>query len=134
MQTISGSFNSAVVAVDSPEGGQMFVTIIEDNNGKPFEFMMHIGKAGSALNAWCSALASMANIVIANGGTIEDIITGLSNITSDRIAYVSGDVPVRSGPDAFVLALVKYQRNRADRIKKQMKYRNRRGPRFGGFD
>lgn len=104
----------AVIKVVTPDG-TLFVTVLEEH-GKPIAFRLEIGKAGSTLRAWCDALGASTTLALQHGVTIEDIITELSNISSDKLTYTEQQVPVRSGPDGFVVALMRYRQSKYEEM------------------
>lgn len=112
MKLISDSQDAFIFRVPSPNG-QMFVIVIENGKGKASEFQIHIGKAGSDVAAWASGLANLATMILERGGTITDLIVKLSNTSSAKLVYTQDRTPVRSGIDAFVVALYQYQRYKA---------------------
>ena len=97
----------SVVKIATPDG-TMFVTIIEENN-KPIGFRLEIGKSGSTLRTWCDAVGQLATLSIQAGIPLEDIISELSNLSSDKLTITENQVPIRSGPDGFVVALMRYR-------------------------
>lgn len=103
-----------VLKVPTPDG-TLFVTVLEENN-KPIAFRLEIGKSGSTLRAWCDATALMSTLSLQKGATLDEIITELSNISSDKISFTDTQVPVRSGPDGFVLALMRYRQSKYDEM------------------
>lgn len=109
MTIISNAQDALIFRVPSPNG-EMFVIVIEDEQGKACEFQIHIGKAGSDVAAWASGLAHLATMLLEHGGTITEIIVKLSNTSSAKLVYTQDKTPVRSGVDAFVVALHQYQR------------------------
>ena len=113
MRMISEAQDALVFNVPSPSG-EMFVVVIEDSKGKASEFQVHLGKAGSDVAAWASGLAYLATMVLEKGGSITELIVKLSNTSSSaRIVYTQDRTPVRSGVEAFVVALHQYQRYKA---------------------
>lgn len=128
-------YNSITIRSRTPDG-TMFVNIMEDNEtGKPCEIQIIIGKAGTNLRAWTDSVSRLVTMVLKCGGTLEDIITELSNTTSDKLIIDDSQVPVRSGPDGFVMALMKYKGHKYHEMSNVLnKYRTiRRGrrARFG---
>lgn len=103
-------YDCVVIETKTPDG-TLFTTINELNN-KPDNFQLQIGKAGSTLRAWTDAVATLATLAIQHGATIEDIITAISNFSSDRVAFTQGTTPIRSGPGGFVHALMRYKAER----------------------
>jgi hypothetical protein len=112
--TIPEVCNCSVIEVTTPDG-TMFVTILELNN-KPIGFRLEIGKSGSTLRAWCEAVGQLATLAIQAGISLDDIITELSNLSSDKLVFTGKQVPVRSGPDGFVVALMRYRQSKYDEM------------------
>ena len=95
--------------------GTMYVFVLEDTRGVPVAIQATIGKCGTALFAWAYALAELANTILDKGGTLNEIIQALSNITSDNHSVTGNKVPIRSGPEGFKYALEMYQQDKRDR-------------------
>jgi len=103
------SLDSVVIKVSSPDG-TLFVTVAEKDNHAQ-HVIIHIGKAGSALNAWADALARVISLALRSGViTLEGVIAEVSNITSDRPPRLSN---VRSGPEGVAAAFHKYQQDKS---------------------
>jgi len=96
-----------VVKLTTPEG-KAFLIIDEDPvSSNPTRFDLQLGKSGTALRSWSYAMGRMLTLSVKNGATIEDVITELSNVTTDK--YSGG---VRSGIDGLVKGLMRYQSDR----------------------
>lgn len=108
-------FESITIQVPSPDG-TMFVTIMEDNTGKPVGIDLHIGKAGASVAAWAQALSRMMTLALDHGSTINDLVVELSNMTSDKRRDTAAGEPIRSGVEAVWLALVKYKRDKFEKV------------------
>lgn len=110
MQLKNGvAYECAVVRQPTPDG-ELYLTIIEDNDHRPVKLFIEIGKSGSSIRAWTDAFQRIASLVLDNGGSIDDIISELSGITSGFIARDSGaGAIVNSGPSGIVRALEKYK-------------------------
>jgi hypothetical protein len=102
-----------VYDVPTPDG-TLYLTIMEDDKGNAIAIRISIGKAGTVVRSWTEALMLVANKYMEKGGTLHDIIEALSSLTTSRVMYTSGKVPIRSGPEGIVYALTRYV---------QMKYR-----------
>lgn len=126
-------FDGITIQVPSPDG-TMFVTIMEDNVGKPVGVDIHIGKAGAAVAAWANALARIMNVALDRGATINDLAVELSNMTSDKRRDTANGEPVRSAIEAVWLALVKYKRDKFEQVSRTLGDVNvrGRGSRLGG--
>ena len=98
---------ATVVRITTPEG-KAFLIIDEDpETNNPIRFDLQLGKSGTALRSWAYAMGRMLTLSIGHGATIEDVITELSNVTTDK--YSGG---VRSGIDGLVKGLMRYQSDR----------------------
>jgi hypothetical protein len=107
-------FESKVIRMPSPDG-TLFVTVMENDQGKPCEIHLQIGKSGSALRAWTHATSELLTVALQSGATMEEIITRISGVTSDRMVY-NRTTPVRSGPDALIKALMVYKGHKYDEL------------------
>lgn len=98
---------ATVVRIRTPEG-KAFLIIDEDpKTSNPIRFDLQLGKSGTALRSWSYAMGRMLTLSVLHGATIEDVITELSNVTTDK--YSGG---VRSGIDGLVKGLMRYQSDR----------------------
>lgn len=132
VETVSESkFDSVTIQVPSPDG-TMFVTISEDTTGKPIAVFIHIGKAGAPIAAWSNALARMISVSLDHGAKLDDIMTELSGQTSDRLRITSQGESVRSGVEAVWVALMKYKRDKFEKVRATLgDLEEHRGPRLG---
>lgn len=103
------------IEVDTPDG-TLFFTIMEEN-GMPVRVSSQFGKAGTSLAAWAGALDAVVNLALSVGAGLDDIISTLSNINSDRRRPSRG-IPVTSGPNGVVVALMEYKREKYKDITK----------------
>lgn len=101
-------FKSVTYKVDIPEGA-LYFQVLENNNGEPIGFDIHLGKAGSMIMAWAKSLARMMTIAIEHGATLEDLMQELSSQNSDKIRRRTDGVNIRSGPDGICYALHQYR-------------------------
>lgn len=104
-------FESEIIRVKTPDG-TLFLLVMENKDKSVAGFKITIGKAGAPLAAWASALAEMMNLAIAKGATVEDLLSVLSGITSDRSVRSINSV-CRSGPEGVWQALVRYRQRPA---------------------
>lgn len=126
-------FDSVTIQVPSPDG-TMFVTISEDKDGKPIAVFIHIGKAGAPIAAWSNALARVISVALDKGVTLNDVMAELSSQTSDRVRMTTNGEAVRSGVEAVWVALMKYQREKFETVRKTLgldSEEEHRGPRLG---
>lgn len=109
---IDTTFPAHSVKVNTPNG-RMFVHILEDTEGNPHKILINIGKTGSDVFAWAEALAEVFSLSLLNGASIYDVLSALSNISSDRLVHSSG-IPIYSGPDGLVQAILIYLKAKED--------------------
>lgn len=103
-------FNGWTFREETPDG-TAWIHIIEEEPGVIFKIIMQIGKAGSSLNSYCSALSELATLYVRESGTITDLIDVLFGIISSSAGRMrtGPDDPVnRSGAEALASALRKY--------------------------
>ncbi|HEX6368090.1 MAG TPA: vitamin B12-dependent ribonucleotide reductase, partial [Longimicrobium sp.] len=84
--------------------GDVFVTINEDGDHKPFEVFATLGKAGSVAMADVEAIGRLISLALRFGIPVNDVYSQLRGISSDR-AIGFGDNKVLSVPDAIAQAL-----------------------------
>jgi ribonucleoside-diphosphate reductase alpha chain len=87
--------------------GTMYVTINEDEKGRPFEVFVALGKAGGAAMADAEAIGRLMSLALRSGISLRDIHRQLRGISSDR-AVGFGDAKVLSSPDAIAQVLERY--------------------------
>jgi ribonucleoside-diphosphate reductase alpha chain len=80
--------------------GDIYVTVNEDEEGKPFEVFTTLGKAGGAAMADAEALGRMISLALRSGIPMADIAKQLRGISCDR-AVGFGPNKVLSMPDAI---------------------------------
>ena len=97
---------SYTLRVDTPDG-TMWCTIIE-TNGEPNEIHAQIGKSGSSIRAWTSALASLATEAIRHGISLNTIAASISEITTDKVKRHGDGISIRSGPEGIVYCILRY--------------------------
>jgi hypothetical protein len=100
-------FESEVIRAKTPDG-TLYLLVMENKDKSIAGFKISIGKAGAPVAAWASALAEIMTLAIQKGATVEDLLTTLSGITSDRVARAATSV-CRSGPEGVWQALIKYR-------------------------
>ena len=83
--------------------GRMFVTVNVDENWRPFEIFLRVGKCGEVEHAHLEGLARMVSYCLRIGGQVEGIIDQLKGITSEPV-WDRG-VLVRSAEDGVALVL-----------------------------
>jgi ribonucleoside-diphosphate reductase alpha chain len=80
--------------------GDLYVTVNEDETGRPFEVFATLGKAGGAAMADAEALGRMISLALRSGIPLPDIAKQLRGISCDR-AVGFGPNKVLSMPDAI---------------------------------
>jgi ribonucleoside-diphosphate reductase alpha chain len=112
------TFQSVQMKVRTPDG-TMFVNVMEDADGKPFQIIINIGKAGSAIAAWAQALAATMSAGLQSGVKMEAFLTELSSITSSNRARTV-DSTATSGPEGLWQALVRYRKIKFKELEEQL--------------
>ena len=92
--------------MDSPLG-DLYVTVNEDDNGKPFEVFCTLGKAGGAAMADSEAIGRLISLSLRSGIPLTAVRDQLRGISCDRAVGV-GPQKVLSSPDAIAQALERY--------------------------
>ncbi len=87
--------------------GDLYVTINEDQNGRPFEVFCTLGKAGGAAMADAEAIGRLVSLALRSGIPIGRIKDQLRGISCDRAVGV-GPNKVLSAPDAIGQAIERY--------------------------
>ncbi len=80
--------------------GDMYVTVNEDEDGKPFEVFTTLGKAGGAAMADAEAIGRLISLALRSGIPMLDVINQLRGISCDRAVGI-GPNKVLSVPDAI---------------------------------
>ncbi|MCS7207720.1 MAG: vitamin B12-dependent ribonucleotide reductase [Dehalococcoidia bacterium] len=83
--------------------GNMYVTINSDEQGRPFEVFVALGKAGGCDSAQLEAIARLVSLALRSGVDPQAIVEQLRGITC--CPAWDGGVQVKSAPDALALAL-----------------------------
>ena len=87
--------------------GDLYVTINEDETGRPFEVFCTLGKAGGAANADAEAIGRLMSLALRSGIPINQVKDQLRGISCDR-AVGLGPNKVLSVPDAVGQAIERY--------------------------
>lgn len=106
-------YKSATYRVHTPSG-TMFINIMENANGDPFQIDVHIGKAGSELAAWAAATSGLISLALRNHTPLQTVISELADITSDGTARIGATSNCRSGPEGIYSALVLYRNDKLE--------------------
>jgi ribonucleoside-diphosphate reductase alpha chain len=92
--------------IDSPLG-DMYVTINEDEEGRPFEVFVALGKAGGPAMADAEAIGRLISLSLRSGISLRSVHKQLRGISSDR-AVGFGANKVLSSPDAIAQVVERY--------------------------
>jgi ribonucleoside-diphosphate reductase alpha chain len=87
--------------------GTLYVTINEDEKGRPFEVFTTLGKAGGAAMADAEAISRLISLALRSGIPLRTICHQLRGISCDR-AVGFGSKKILSMPDAVALAIEEY--------------------------
>jgi len=87
--------------------GDLYVTINEDESGRPFEVFCTLGKAGGAAMADAEAIGRLMSLALRSGISIQQVKEQLRGISCDR-AVGLGPNKVLSAPDAIGQAIERY--------------------------
>jgi len=91
--------------------GDLYVTVNEDGEGKPFEVFATLGKAGGAAMADVEAIGRLISLALRSGISLTDIYKQMRGISCDRAVGV-GPNKVLSVPDAIAQALIQHEREK----------------------
>jgi len=94
------------IKMDCPLG-DLYVTVNEDDNGRPFEVFCTLGKAGGAAMADSEAIGRLVSLSLRSGIPITAVRDQLRGISCDRAVGVGAN-KVLSAPDAIAQALDHY--------------------------
>ena len=92
--------------------GDLYVTINEDENDRPFEMFCTVGKAGGAAMADSEAIGRLISLSLRSGIPITAVRDQLRGISCDRAVGV-GPQKVLSAPDAIAQAIERYLAEKA---------------------
>jgi ribonucleoside-diphosphate reductase alpha chain len=92
--------------------GDLYVTINEDEHGRPFEVFATLGKAGGAAMADVEAIGRLISLSLRSGIGLGDVYQQLRGISCDR-AVGLGPNKVLSVPDAIAQAIAQHEREKA---------------------
>ncbi|MUW15415.1 ribonucleoside-diphosphate reductase [Halorubrum sp. CBA1125] len=87
--------------------GKLYVTVNEDENGRPFELFANIGHSGGYTNSFTEALAKVISTALRSGVDPEEIVDELQGTRSPKVAWDKGE-QIQSIPDAIGTALRRY--------------------------
>jgi len=95
--------------------GNLYITINEDEEGRPFEIFTQIGKAGGCAASQCEAIGRMASLALRSGIQVEEVIKQMRGI-SCHVPVGYGKEKILSCADAVARAMdwyVNYKRQTA---------------------
>ena len=91
--------------------GDLYVTVNEDEHGRPFEVFATLGKAGGAAMADVEAIGRLISLGLRSGISLSDIHMQLRGISCDRAVGI-GPNKVLSVPDAIAQAIGQHMQER----------------------
>ncbi|GAB6880450.1 adenosylcobalamin-dependent ribonucleoside-diphosphate reductase [Halorubrum gandharaense] len=94
--------------------GKLYVTINEDENGRPFELFANIGHSGGYTNSFTEALAKVISTALRSGVDPEEVVDELQGTRSPKVAWDKGE-QIQSIPDAIGTALRRYLDDEIDK-------------------
>ena len=84
--------------------GNLYVTINEDEEGRPFEIFTQIGKAGGCVGSQCEAMGRMASLALRSGIEPQEIVKQMRGI-SCHLPVGYGSAKITSCSDAMAKAM-----------------------------
>lgn len=87
--------------------GNLYVTINEDENGRPFEVFTNIGKAGGCASSQAEAIGRLISLSLRSNIEPEEIVKQLKGISCHQPSWTEGG-KILSCSDAIAKALEKY--------------------------
>jgi ribonucleoside-diphosphate reductase alpha chain len=91
--------------------GDLYVTVNEDESGKPFEVFATLGKAGGAAMADVEGIGRLISLALRSGVPMADVVQQLRGIACDR-AVGLGPNKVLSVPDGIAQALAQHMQEK----------------------
>ncbi len=88
--------------------GKMYVTINEDEEGKPFEVFCQMGKAGGCSAAQSEGITRLISLALRSGIDVNSVLKQLRGIACPVPHMLPGGVRVTSCPDAIAKAVESY--------------------------
>jgi ribonucleoside-diphosphate reductase alpha chain len=104
------SLKGATRRLPSPLG-DLYVTVNEDDSGRPFEVFATLGKAGGAAMADVEGIGRLISLALRSGIPMTDVIQQLRGIACDRAVGI-GPNKVLSVPDAIAQALAQHMQEK----------------------
>ncbi|GAB3423254.1 adenosylcobalamin-dependent ribonucleoside-diphosphate reductase [Haloparvum alkalitolerans] len=94
--------------------GKLYVTVNEDESGRPFELFANIGHSGGYTNSFTEALAKVISTALRSGVDPEEVVDELQGTRSPKVAWDKGE-QIQSIPDAIGTALRRYLDDEIDK-------------------
>jgi ribonucleoside-diphosphate reductase alpha chain len=94
--------------------GKLYVTINEDQEGRPFELFANIGHSGGFTNSFTEALAKVISTALRSGVDPYEIVDELKGTRSPKVAWDKGE-QINSIPDAIGTAMWRYLEDEVDK-------------------
>jgi ribonucleoside-diphosphate reductase alpha chain len=91
--------------------GDIYVTVNEDEQGRPFEVFGTLGKAGGAAMADVEAIGRLISLGLRSGIPLKEIHRQVRGISSDRVVGL-GPHKVLSVPDAIGIAIERWMQEK----------------------
>jgi len=88
--------------------GHLYVTINEDENGKPFEVFTNIGKAGGCASSQSEAIGRLISLSLRSNIEPDEIVKQLKGISCHQPSWTEGG-KILSCSDAIAKAIEKYE-------------------------
>jgi ribonucleoside-diphosphate reductase alpha chain len=101
--------------------GHLYVTINEDENGKPFEVFTNIGKAGGCASSQSEAIGRLISLSLRSNIEPEEIVKQLKGISCHQPSWTEGG-KILSCSDAIAKAIEKYPHSKGDNGNGKSKY------------
>ena len=89
--------------------GNLYVTINEDGDGKPFEVFTNIGKAGGCASSQAEAIGRLISLSLRSNVEPEEVVKQLMGISCHQPSWHDEGGRILSCSDAIAKALVRYQ-------------------------
>ena len=87
--------------------GKVYVTINEDEDGRPFELFANIGHSGGFTNSFTEAVAKVVSTALRSGVNPQEVVDELQGTRSPKVAWDRGS-RIQSIPDALGTALQRH--------------------------
>ncbi len=84
--------------------GKVYITVNFDQNGKPVEVFVNVGKSGSEEKAYSEAIGRLISLYLQQGGDISKIVKALNGIKGKSVTFVEG-AKITSVPDGVAKAI-----------------------------